>query len=65
MAYDVFSNIWYNLDRVNWIISSIYLFSNMSLNFLNIYWFGKMIEALAKRMRTSSKESPVEAKKSR
>lgn len=62
MAYQVFSNLWRNRDHVSWILSSIYLFSNMSLNLLNIYWFTKMIQALKKRLAPSAKS---EAKKVR
>ena len=54
MAYDVFSSLYYARERVNWTLSSIYFFSNMSLNFLNIYWFKKMIDALRKRKRKAS-----------
>lgn len=60
MAYDLFSNLWLNRSHISWILSSIYLFSNMSLNGLNLYWFGKMIEALSKRMSGArSKEAQV------
>jgi hypothetical protein len=37
----------------------IYLFSNLVLNALNFYWFGKMIKAMRKRF-TPQKEKTME-----
>ena len=34
----------------NW-LASVYLISNIVLNTLNFYWFGKMIETVSKRFR--------------
>lgn len=50
MAYSLFSSLWRARDHINWVLTGIYLFSNMSLNLLNIYWFSKMISALRKRV---------------
>lgn len=61
MAYQTFSNLWHNREHVSWFLSGVYLFSNMSLNTLNIYWFYKMIEALRKRLSPS--KVPSEANK--
>lgn len=62
MAYSLFSKLWYARDDINWILTGIYLFSNMSLNALNIYWFSKMIAALRKRVSPIA-SAPTKEKK--
>ena len=53
-AYQVFSLIWQNRQHVPVGLSLMYLFSNMSLNALNVYWFMQMTKALRKRFGGSS-----------
>lgn len=57
MAYDVFSNLWRHRHQVSQTLSLMYLFSNMSLNLLNIYWFSQMTKALRKRMGGNKKNT--------
>lgn len=55
---------------VPWWIIAVYLVSNLTLNALNWYWFGKMIETVRKRFEgkphdgSASKETPRERRKS-
>lgn len=42
-----------------------YLLSTTALSFLNFYWFGKMIEAVAKRFEGPSDGGGAEKKKKR
>ncbi len=57
MSYQVFSTLWMHRSdpRVSWLMSSIYFFSNMSLNFLNLYWYTKMLDALRRRLSQPQK----------
>lgn len=38
----------------------LYLVANLTLNFLNFYWFVKMIQAVQKRFKPSKKEEAEE-----
>ncbi|KTW27258.1 uncharacterized protein T551_03252 [Pneumocystis jirovecii RU7] len=50
-AFNVFSDIYYNLSIVPLYLALIYLTANILLNILNFYWYSKMLSALKKRLK--------------
>ncbi|BFZ63253.1 hypothetical protein YB2330_004374 [Saitoella coloradoensis] len=58
-AYQCFAEIFSRMDVVPGWLAYTYLAANTSLNFLNVYWFSKMIDALRRRSK-GEKKTPVQ-----
>jgi len=64
MSYHTYQNVMLVVDQVPLHLIVIYSVANVVLNTLNLYWFYKMIESLARRFnpgkKTSQKKPVVE-----
>ncbi|KAG0246201.1 hypothetical protein BGX31_003915 [Mortierella sp. GBA43] len=64
MSHHTYQNVMLVIDRVPLHLIVIYSAANVVLNTLNLYWFYKMIESLARRFKPGkgkSKGAPKEA----